>query len=225
MTFDDIEMIIFDCDGVLVDSEPIACGAVALGLRQLGIEISVQDVLSRYTGISAPVMYADIAKRFGREVSHEQQRAIDKSVQNLLASNVEAMPGVTQVLSELEKRYKLCVASSSAPSRISASLDRAGLAAFFGQNIFSAHQVVRGKPFPDLFLNAASVMRVAATRCVVIEDSTAGVTAAQAAGMCCFGFTGGGHATPQLEQALRDCGAEYVFKDMKNLPVLLKASR
>lgn len=178
-----IGLIIFDCDGVLVDSEPLACGAVADGLRSLGIEVSAQDIMACYTGIGADVMYADIERRFGIEVTPAQRQKINGSVLERLAASVEAMPGIAAALGALATRYRLCVASSSSPTRIAASLRRAGIASHFGSDVFSASQVARGKPFPDLFLHAASTVKVSPARCVVVEDSAAGVEAAVAAGM------------------------------------------
>ena len=125
---------------------------------------------------------------------------------DLLASSVEAMPGVVPVLSELAKRYKLCVASSSAPCRIAASLNRAALTSFFGQNVFGPNQVARGKPFPDLFLHAAAVLGVARlSGSEVIEDSAAGIEAAKAAGMPCLGFHRWGYT--RLQGSSKRCAA------------------
>ena len=214
-------LIIFDCDGVLIDSEPIACGAVAAGLQGLGIDISVDDVLRRYTGVSASAMYADIEARHGRAVSVAERAAIGNAVDARLAAEVEATPGMHEALRELAGRFAFCVASSSSPTRLSVCLQRTGLAPFFGGHVFSALQVARGKPAPDLFLHAAARMAVDPQRCTVVEDSVAGAEAARAAGMRCFGFVGGGHATHALAAALRDRGAACVFDSMPQLPALL----
>jgi HAD superfamily hydrolase (TIGR01509 family) len=214
-------LVIFDCDGVLIDSEPIACGAVAAGLRQLGIEVSTEDVLSRYTGVSTRSMYADIEARYGVSVSAADQQVINNSVEERLAACVQAMPGIVCVLEELEQHHEICVASSSAPSRIEACLMRTALRGYFGAHVYSAHQVPRGKPAPDLFLFAAQSMERDPRDCVVIEDSPAGVQAALAAEMRCFGFVGGSHATLALADALHKKGASVVFDSMCSLTGLL----
>lgn len=216
-----LDLVIFDCDGVLVDSELIACAAVAEGLRRLGLEVGASEILALYTGVSAPAMYSDIARRFDFVVSSQQQQEIGERVQAELACKVTAIPEVDSALLEIARTYLICVASSSSPARIAASLSRAQLDKHFGNNIFSAYQVARGKPAPDLFLFAATSMGAAPHRCCVIEDSVAGVDAAVAAGMRALGFVGGSHATPALDDALRLRGANPVFRRMSDLPKIL----
>lgn len=215
-------LIIFDCDGVLIDSERLACTAVAAGLQRLGVPISADEVLARYTGVSAASMFADIAQRHAVELSGAQRLAIEQSVQDLLAAQVQAMPAAAAVIADLQRRHPVCVASSSSPPRLAASLARAGLAALLGDRVFSAHQVARGKPAPDLFLFAARAMQSPPADCVVVEDSVAGARAAAAAGMVCFGFVGGSHATPALGQALLAQGAASVFDRLAQLPLLVE---
>jgi HAD superfamily hydrolase (TIGR01509 family) len=216
------ELIIFDCDGVLVDSEPLACRAVSEGLAGLGIALPPEDVMARYTGWSAASMYGDIEQRLGVQVTPGQRDAIGRQVQALLAAHVLPLPGVDEALAELRAACRVCVASSSAPSRIAASLQRAGLGRHFGAHVFSAHEVAHGKPAPDLFLHAAARMGCAPAACLVVEDSVAGAQAARAAGMACLGFTGGGHATPALAEALRAQGVLLVFGHMRELPALVR---
>ena len=222
MAADPPQLIVFDCDGVLIDSERIACGAVADSLQRLGLDTGLDDVLQRYTGVSAASMYADIQGRTGLVVAASERHAIAAAVELALGANVQAMPGVADVLATLARRHRLCVASSSAPGRLAVCLARTGLARFFGAQVYSAQHVAHGKPAPDLFLFAALQLQVAAANCLVVEDSSAGVRAAVAAGMRCFGFVGGSHATPALAAALQSHGALAVFDAMAQLPALLQ---
>ena len=219
-----LQLIVFDCDGVLIDSERIACGAVADGLQRLGLDTSVDDILQRYTAVSAASMYAHIQARTGLVVAAPQRQAIGAAVEAALGASVQAMPGIAVALSTLARSYQLCVASSSAPGRLALCLARTGLARFFGAQVYSAMQVAHGKPAPDLFLFAAAQLQMDPAGCLVVEDSTAGVRAAVAAGMRCFGFVGGSHATPALADALRAQGAAQVFSVMAQLPALLHSA-
>jgi HAD superfamily hydrolase (TIGR01509 family) len=148
----------------------------------------------------------------------ERVRANDLAV---FARELRAVPGVADALARIP--IAKCVASSGAPEKIRHSLAVTGLIDFFGPHLFSAHMVPRGKPAPDLFLFAAAAMGVDADRCVVVEDSVAGVTAARAAGMPVLGFAGGGHAGDGYAAKLRAAGAAPVFADMAELPALLQA--
>lgn len=215
-------LIVLDCDGVLIDSERIACGVVADALRRLGLHTSVDDILQRYTGVSAAALYADVQARTGLVVAAAQRQAIGNAVEAALGERVQAMPGVAVVLADLARSHRLCVASSSAPGRLALCLARTGLARFFGGQVYSAQQVAHGKPAPDLFLFAAAQLQVDPAHCLVVEDSPAGVQAAVAAGMRCFGFVGGSHATPALAAALQTHGALAVFDAMAQLPALLR---
>ena len=131
------------------------------------------------------------------------------------------MPGIADVLTMIAA--PVCVASSSSPERLRCALECVGLYDHFAPHIFSATMVVRGKPAPDLFLFAAEQMQAAPSRCLVIEDSVAGIQAARAAGMAVLGFCGGGHCGPAHAERLARAGAEIVFRDMRRLPHLLPA--
>jgi HAD superfamily hydrolase (TIGR01509 family) len=218
-----LSLVVFDCDGVLVDSELMACAAVATELGRLGIDIGADEIAARYIGVSAPSMYGDLESSFDVVIDIEQRQAIDAAVDALLAARVTAMPGVEQAIASLSERYRICVASSGTMRRIEGSLRRASLWDAFVGRVFSASQVKAGKPAPDLFLFAAAQMGVAAAQAVVVEDSVAGVRSAKAAGMCCLGFTGGGHSNARLAQALLQHGAFSIFDDMSDLPGLVAA--
>ncbi len=214
-------LVVFDCDGVLVDSEPIACAVVAESLAALGLAVSEAQIAERYIGWSAASMYADLEARHDVVLDESARQGISSAVDRRLAASVPAMPGVAAAVEVLAARHAVCVASSGTPVRIRGSLTRAGLLPHFEGRIYSATQVARGKPAPDLFLFAAAQMGVDPAQCLVVEDSLAGVSAARAAGMRCLGFTGGGHVRAGHAQRLLDAGAFATFEAMAQLPRLV----
>ena len=214
------ELIIFDCDGVLIDSEVIACRADSACLAELGIAMSAEEILERYLGISAAVMCADIERRQGCVLPADFADTLRVRVAAAFESELVPMPGVEALLATMSQRR--CVASSSAPERLRHSLKLSGLLDRFEPYVFSATQVARGKPAPDLFLFAAASMQVGPAGCVVIEDSVPGVQAAVAAGMRAIGFIGGGHCRPEHGERLRAAGAVAVVDDMRGLAVLMR---
>ena len=212
-------LVIFDCDGVLIDSEAIACRADSACLVELGIALAADEILDRYLGISAAAMCADIEQRLGRALPADFAETLRLRVAAAFETGLAPMPGVAAVLSAIP--YRRCVASSSAPERLRHSLSLTGLLHWFEPHVFSATQVARGKPAPDLFRFAATAMQVAPKACVVIEDSVPGVQAAVAAGMRAIGFTGGGHCRPGHAERLRAAGAAAIAGEMDRLPGLL----
>ena len=173
------DLVIFDCDGVLIDSEHLAARADVACLAEDGIAVSEEDILERYKGISVADMLADIERRFGRRLRDDFDARNTHRLRALFEAELRAMPGVEAVLDGLTG--KICIASSSSPERLRHSLGLVGLHDRFAPHIFSATQVERGKPAPDLFLYAAARMNAEPARCVVVEDSLAGVEAAVAA--------------------------------------------
>jgi HAD superfamily hydrolase (TIGR01509 family) len=213
------ELIIFDCDGVLIDSEAIACRADSACLAEIGIVMPAEEVMDRYLGISAAAMCVDIERRLGRALPADFAETLRLRVAAAFEAELAPMPGVDAALRALP--YRRCVASSSAPERLRQSLSLTGLLRWFTPHVFSATQVARGKPAPDLFLFAAAAMQMAPAMCVVIEDSVPGVEAAVAAGMRVIGFTGGGHCRPGHAERLRVAGADAIADVMHRLPALL----
>jgi HAD superfamily hydrolase (TIGR01509 family) len=217
-------MIIFDCDGVLVDSELIKCEVVAQHLAPLGISITARTILERFTGVPEREMYRTLSSETGATIPAEHIAQIHA----LKISHCEAkgaalaMPGIHECLDEL-RGAAVCVASSSSPDMLEHLLRQARLWDRFAPNIFSAAQVKRGKPAPDLFLLAAQRMGVAPEPCVVVEDSLAGVAAAKAAAMTPIGFAGGCHCGPDHADRLRRAGAGPVFTTMASLAEHLSA--
>ena len=203
------ELVIFDCDGVLVDSEAIVIEIEAALLTDAGFPMSVDDVAERCVGLSYPDMMALLNREFGKPVPEELAQQIQQDALAAFPGQLRAVDGIRALLADLT--LPRCVASSSNIDRILLSLGLTSLDSHFEvDHIFSAQMVERGKPAPDLFLLAAERMGVAPDRCIVIEDSPHGVTAARAAGMDVVGFVGGGHARPSLRTRLEAAGADRV---------------
>jgi HAD superfamily hydrolase (TIGR01509 family) len=214
-------MIIFDCDGVLIDSEPLACRVVAEELTGAGFPFDADEVADRFTGMSDVAMYRTIEEEAGRRLPSDLGRRIHDSLMQAFRRELKAIEGIHLVLDGLDAAGRpYCVASSSTPERLRVTLGHVGLIDRFAA-IFSASMVERGKPAPDLFLHAAQTMAVPAAACIVVEDSVAGVTAARAAGMRALGFCGASHCGPGHGDMLRQAGAVAVFDDMACLPDLL----
>ncbi len=213
------ELIIFDCDGVLIDSEAIACRADSACLAEIGIAMSAEQIMDRYLGISADTMCADIEQRQGRALPPDFAETLRLRVAAAFETELMPMVGVEAALDALPQRR--CVASSSAPERLRHSLSLAGLLHRFEPHVFSATQVACGKPAPDLFLFAAASMHADPAACAVIEDSVPGVQAAVAARMRAIGFTGGGHCRPGHAERLLAAGAAAIADDMRRLPALV----
>jgi HAD superfamily hydrolase (TIGR01509 family) len=218
MAFD---LVIFDCDGVLIDSEPLSVRADVQCLAEYGIDLSAEEIFERYTGISLAAMLGDLQARFGRPLPNFAARH-QQRLRPLFEAHLQAIPGVTEVLDGLA--CPSCVASSGTSDRLRHALSLVGLYDRFHPNIFSVTEVVHGKPAPDLFLHAAERMGVPPQRCIVIEDSLPGVAAAVAAGMIAIGFTGGSHCRPGHAARLVEQGAALVIDQMRELPGVLARS-
>ena len=212
MAFD---LVIFDCDGVLIDSELLSVEADLACLSEEGLDLSVEEILARYTGISMAGMLADLEARFGRTFPDFADRH-RRRLHALFEAGLKPIPGVAEFLASLA--CKACVASSSTPERLQHALTLVGLFDRFHPYIFSTTEVARGKPAPDLFLHAAERMEVSPARCIVIEDSIPGVAAAVSAGITAIGFTGGAHCRPGHDRRLFVEGAALVIDAMTQLP-------
>lgn len=215
-----IDLVIFDCDGVLVDSEALSCRVHADVLTAHGYPISADQVHDRFLGRSAREARNEVEAELGFALPDAYTLALKAEVDRVFGEWLQPMPGLHDVLGQLPQR--VCVASSGTPTRIRSSLTTTRLLAHFDPHLFSAADVARGKPAPDLFLYAAEQMGVPPARCLVIEDSIAGVTAALAADMIVLGFTGGSHCRPDQAETLRALGAHAVFDDMAQLPDLIE---
>lgn len=216
-------LVIFDCDGVLVDSERIVVGIESEALTAAGFPLTMEDIATSYVGLSDAAMYSQIAERFGRAVPPTLIERIVSTALEALEARVTAVPGIAEVLEQLRhEEVTACVASSSPPGRISMSLRVAGLDQHLPpERQFSAAQVERGKPAPDLFLFAAAQMGAEPAACTVIEDSEHGITAALAAGMRAVGLTAVSLDPDGNAARLRQAGAHALATAASELAGLL----
>ena len=217
-------MIIFDCDGVLVDSEPIAAAVAAEEFTRAGFALTPDMVARQFTGMSDSDMFAAVEAAARSRLPPDFAATLVCATDKRLRAGLRPMPHAAEVLARLDRPK--CVASASSLERVRLSLEITGLLSFFAPHVFSASRVARGKPAPDLFLYAAENMGVAPRECVVVEDSERGIAAALAAGMTPIGFAGGSHADWGSAPALLAAGAHAVIADMRALPgVLAKLER
>ena len=206
------DLIIFDCDGVLVDSELLSCGALADVLGGAGIDLSLDEALKLFLGRSTKAVLEHY-RSLGRELPDSFFADLKQRVRDRFSASLQPIPGIAALLSALT--VPCCVASSSDLDRIRFSLQFTGLIGHFGDRLYSAEMVARGKPAPDLFLLAADRMGIPPARTLVVEDSVGGVMAAKAAGMTVWGFVGGSHYRSRDGRAmLYDAGADRVFDRM-----------
>lgn len=210
-----MNLLIFDCDGVLVDSEPLANAILAETLTALGRPMTAAESMRTQIGKSLADILRETSDIVGRPIPDTVGAAMNERLFVRFRQELRAIDGVEEVLARLPQAR--CLASSSRPERIDLALEVTGLARWFERR-FSAVQVARGKPAPDLFLLAAREMGFTPGDALVIEDSVAGVAAARAAGMPAIGFVGGGHAGPDLAGRLMEAGARRVIAHMRELP-------
>jgi HAD superfamily hydrolase (TIGR01509 family) len=207
-------LVIFDCDGVLVDSEVITSRVFAGMLNELGIPATVDEVFDNFVGRSMAQCLKEIADLLGREVPADFAHQYHLRAALALKSELKAVPGIESALDEIRLPY--CVASNGSHEKMHTTLGITGLLPKFQGKLFSVTEVARGKPFPDVFLYAAAQSGVAPSACAVIEDTPTGVTAGVAAGMTVYGYcahTPGGR--------LIEAGAHHTFDRMIDLPGLL----
>jgi FGGY-family pentulose kinase/HAD superfamily hydrolase (TIGR01509 family) len=214
------KLVIFDCDGVLVDSEPISMAVTRATMARHGLEVSEAEAQDMFLGVSAASARKAAEARLGAPLPADFESRLAREVVAEFEHALQGIPGVRAAVAALGA--PVCVASSSAPERIQASLALVGYSDLFGPRVFSAQLVEHGKPAPDLLLHAAARLGVAPADCLVVEDSEAGVTAARRAGMTAFGFVGGSHhAGSRYGERLKAAGAALVFDDMGELPKLV----
>ncbi|PTM92790.1 HAD family hydrolase [Mycoplana dimorpha] len=211
-----IELVIFDCDGVLVDSEPISLSVLVEALDQAGVRMDADEATDRFLGRSLKSMSEILHDDYGLAIDDHFLATLRSRLYARFRTELRPIDGISGVIEALPVPF--CVASSSQPERIRLSLSVTGLLDRFEPNVFSASMVERGKPAPDLFLHASTAMGIPPEACAVIEDSPAGVMAARAAGMRAFAFAGGSHArTDRHRQALLRLQPDALFDDMREL--------
>lgn len=197
------ELVIFDCDGVLIDSEVISARMLIEELKGYGVEIDLPFVARKFLGRSYPTVLKEVRESFGIVLPDRFEADYRARLLSAFENGLKVMPGVAEVIGALGVPY--CAATSSSSERARRSLEISGLASLFGERVYTASMVERGKPAPDLFLFAAREMKADPAACLVIEDSLMGLVAARAAGMEVWRFTGGSHLRgldePEPEEA------------------------
>ena len=215
ISFSALELVIFDCDGVLVDSEPIANRVFCTMLNELGLPLKLEDMYEQFMGLSMPQCMQRVERMLGSAPREDFVTILQARTESALRQEVKAVAGVPEVLDALTAPY--CVASSGSHAKIRLTLQATGLLDRFVPNIFSVADVAQPKPAPDIFLHAARAMGAKPAGCVVVEDTPTGVRAGVAAGMRVFGFCA---LTPA--HRLHEAGANELFDRMQALPDLLQ---
>lgn len=208
-------LMIFDCDGVLVDSEPLAAKAYERVYEKHGMPGVHDGIIAQCIGMKQADIIAKIKTLTGHQFPLAAEGDIWAETKLLFSEELKPTPGIVPFLGALNGAR--CVASSSSVERINHSLAVTGLARFFGEAIFSSSMVKNGKPAPDIFLHAAEKMGAEPADCIVIEDSPFGIQGAVAAGMIAIGYTGGGHTYPEHGARLTAAGADFVCGDWQEV--------
>jgi len=216
-------VLIFDCDGVLVDSEKIYLRVLKEELEKLVPGIDLTPFLARAPGLQTSDITRQVEEAAGVVFPNDTVARIDETTHQALDFELEPMPGIENMLAGL--RGDKAVVSNSGKERVIKSLELTGLDGFNWKAIFSAEQVERPKPAPDLYLHAAAELNVSPSECLVVEDSVTGVTAATQAGARVVGFIGASHVVDGQDQRLIAAGAEIVVHHMKDLLRVLFALR
>ncbi|MEB2847072.1 HAD-IA family hydrolase [Rhizobiales bacterium RZME27] len=217
------DLIIFDCDGVLVDSEIIAAQVESRLLTEAGYPISAEEMGERFAGLTWRDILLQVEKEADIPLSASLLDKSEKLLDARLARDVKVIEGVKFALARLTTQR--CICSNSSSARLDMMLTKVGLKPYFENHIYSAKDLGpdRVKPKPDIFLHGAKQFGVAPERCLVIEDSSHGVHGARAAGMRVIGFTGASHTYPSHADKLTDAGAETVISRMSELPAMVAA--
>ena len=210
------QLVIFDCDGVLVDSERITNRVFADMLGELGLAFTLEGMFERFIGRSMAQCLDEIAVLLGRPPPADFTTTYRARTKRALETQLRPVPGIEEALAQITIPW--CVASNGAHDKMRLTLGLTGLLPHFEGKLFSVTEVARPKPAPDVFLHAASRSGVAPGDCVVVEDTPTGVEAAVAAGMVVLGYAG---LTPA--HRLRAAGAHYLFDRMADLPRLLSS--
>lgn len=209
-----VELVIFDCDGILVDSEPIIIDVLADLLNEFGVPVTAADIYDRLHGRSTTQWVTQIEDLLGGSLPKTFLATLKQRAAIALWTDITPILRITDALSSIH--VPICVASSGDYEKVQLTLGRTGLLSRFGTNIFTVSDVKRPKPYPDIYLHAARENEIDPSNCAVIEDSPIGVRAGVAAGMTVFGYSA--HTS---EHQLRDAGAHILFSDMRHLPNLL----
>lgn len=218
-------LLIFDCDGVLVDSEILSAQVDCEILAEYGYRIDPLEMAHRYAGLTTDRIFELAGEEIGRPIPAAAVRRAEVETDRRLAAEVTALPGVHEMLDALDGPR--CICSNSRPERLRITLEKVRLWDRFRPYVYSARDIGagRGKPAPDVFLHAAAALDSDPADTIVIEDSVAGVTGAVAAGMRVIGFTGASHSWPGHGEALMDAGALTVVRRLADVPATVEAMR
>lgn len=208
-------LVIFDCDGVLVDSELLSHTVLKEMLSELGVDLTLEETFEHFMGTSTEIFHKVLSRLIGRSTPSDFFGQFRARSFKAFADGLLPVPGVPELLASIQVPY--CVASNGPREKMHFTLGHTGLLRFVAGRLFSAQDVARPKPAPDLFLHAAAKLGAPVSECVVVEDSSTGVAAARAAGMVVYGFAAMGQA-----DKLREAGAHVVFASMTELPALLE---
>jgi HAD superfamily hydrolase (TIGR01509 family) len=218
--------VIFDCDGVLVDSEVLALEVEIAVLREQGLTFDRADYVNRFMGLSYEafheVMDEEAEKQIGRRIADDIRQDLANRLRQTMIEKLTAIPGAGEAVAGVT--LPKAVASSSTREGLERKLRQVGLWEHFAPHVYSAGHVAKAKPAPDLFLHAAAALDIAPSDCLVLEDSVNGVIGAKAAGMTVWGFLGGGHATDGLGERLLAAGAARLVQDWPEAAHLLSAA-
>ncbi|MDC0712211.1 HAD family hydrolase [Stigmatella sp. ncwal1] len=215
-------LIIFDCDGVLIDSEVVAARVHADLLAELGLTLTLEEVITRFTGMPHGKIAEMLSRELGRPLPKDYRQRSTLELDRRL-EHVQPIEGVHALLGRLTGPR--CVCSNSSSVRLQLSLTSTGLWEHFHPHVFSAPEVGRSKPAPDVFLHAAKVFDVPPREVLVIEDSALGVAGAVEAGMRVIGFTGGGHSWSGHAESLKQAGATRVVPRLSDVATAVEELR
>ena len=218
------DLIIFDCDGVVVDSEVLSCGCLAEVFTDYGVPMEIETVFAEFLGRSFAAVDAYYRKATGKPLPPDFRDEYQRRLLERFRQSLRPVPAVEALLRDLTVPY--CLASSSDEVRLATTLDVTGLGKYFAGRTFHAAMVKAGKPAPDLFVHAAAAMGADARRCLVVEDTIPGIVAGKAAGMTVWAFVGGSHlAGRDAGRAFTAAGADRVFASMSEFAIPLAANR
>lgn len=226
MTDFPFDAVLFDCDGVLVDSEPITSRVLADMLNELGWGITHAETMHIFTGKAVKDELPLIEARTGAKIGQDWFDQFRQRRNEALDRDLLEIPGAPDAVRALHEALdgRIAVASGADRRKVELQLAKVGIADCFAERVFSGHEMPRSKPFPDVYLAAAKALGVDPKRCAIVEDTVTGATAGVAAGATVFGYSpdANGHSGAQ---ALRDVGVAHVFTDMQQLPALLAGWR
>lgn len=214
-----LELVIFDCDGVLIDSEVICVEVLLNELKKVSVDVSIDYFHQHFLGRSFTHVKGKILDSFNIDLGADFESNYQQRLLQVFETKLQPTTDVRQVLEQLQTPY--CLATSSSVLRTKKALELTGLSAFFTDKVFTASQVENGKPAPDLFLFASQKMGVKPENCLVIEDSNAGLQAAQAAGMLVWQYLGGSHMTQEKDCCAKERSSIVKFSHWQNFDKMM----